>query len=179
MSGCVSVKSGVMRKKGCLKGATLAFCTWVCTFGGVWRTEVPSGVRRRGRALPGGGVGDLQAEKTWQIVHVQKVFRVSPVVLKRAFRLLLLYTNLYIKCRCTNILRVYQPGIMKAITCDIIQFEPHRFLAKKAMWPASLADTVSPDRFETGPACDRQADERADGQTSCHSIVMNSYLSHR
>ena len=63
MSGCVSVKSGVMRKNGCLKGATLAFCTWVCDFGRVWRTEVPSGVQGRSRALPDGGVGGLQAEK--------------------------------------------------------------------------------------------------------------------
>jgi len=61
----------------------------------------------RGRA-PGGGLGKPpEAEDSLQIVHVRKVFCVSRVVSKRAYKLPLFYTDLYIKCRSANILRVY------------------------------------------------------------------------
>jgi len=56
-----------------------------------------------------------EAEETLQIVHVRKVFCASHVVSKRAYTyILLFYTNLYTKCRFTNILRVCQSGVMKA-----------------------------------------------------------------
>jgi len=98
------------------QGAALGFLTYGSPIlERVWGTEVP---HQDPGSEPLVGVW-LQSPRSWR--NIANCTRLKSILcecvtrdVRGSIQITLFYTNLYTKCRSTNILRVYQPGVMKA-----------------------------------------------------------------